>query len=55
MRMAESSLVEVEAKLRELQSFRDALAKNLTEWRKPGARKNRAAEFCALIENTVAE
>lgn len=52
IRLAESSLRGVEAKLRELQAFRDGLAKNLTEWRKPGARKNRAAEFCASIEKS---
>ncbi len=52
LRMAESSLAEVETKLRDLQAFRDALAKNVTEWRKSGARKNRAAEFCALIEDS---
>lgn len=51
LRMAEVSLVAVEAKLRDLQTFRDALTKNLTQWRKPGVRTNRAAEFCALIEN----
>lgn len=54
LHMAESSLVEVEAKLRDLQIFRDALAKNLTEWRKSGARKNKAPEFCALIESSGA-
>lgn len=55
LRMAESSLAEVEIKLRELHAFRDALAQNLAEWRKAGARKNRAAEFCALIESSGAK
>lgn len=52
LRMAETSLGDVEEKLRELHAFRDALTKNLAEWRKSGTRKNRAAEFCALIENS---
>lgn len=52
LRMAEASLVDVEAKLRDLQAFRDALIKNLGQWRRLTSRKNRAAEFCALIENS---
>lgn len=52
MHMAEASLAEIEAKLRELQTFRDALATNLARWRKQ-PRGNRAAEFCALIENSA--
>lgn len=52
LRMAEASLAEVETKLRDLQIFRDALAKNLVEWQTAGTRKNRAAEFCALIESS---
>lgn len=55
LRMAEDSLAEVEVKLRDLHAFRDALAKNLADWRKSGARKNRAAEFCALIESSAVE
>lgn len=53
VRMAEASLAEIEAKLRELQTFRDALATNLVRWRK-APRGNRAAEYCALIENSAA-
>ena len=52
IRLAEASLRAVETKLRELQSFRDGLANNLAEWRKTGTRRNRAAEFCALIEQS---
>lgn len=48
--MAEASLIEIEAKLRELQTFRNALATNLVRWRKH-PRGNRAPEFCALIES----
>lgn len=53
LRMAEASLADVEAKLRDLQAFRDALATNLAQWRKPGSWKNRAAEFCVLIEQAT--
>lgn len=52
IRMAEASLSEIETKLRELQTFRDALATNLVRWRKQ-PRGNRAAEFCALIETSA--
>ncbi len=55
LRMAEDSLAEVEVKLRDLHAFRDALAKNLADWRKSGTRTNRVAEFCALIESSQAE
>jgi len=52
IRIAEASLAETEARLRELQGFRDALAANLRRWRKQ-PRGNRAAEFCALIERSA--
>lgn len=55
LRMAETSLSEVETKIRDLQMFRDALAKNVAQWRKTGLRRNRAAEFCALIENSASD
>ena len=48
--MAEATLSETEAKLKELQRFRDALERNVKRW-KTLPRGPVAAEFCALIEN----
>jgi DNA-binding transcriptional MerR regulator len=51
--LAEASLGEVEARLRELSAYRDALARNLARWRRaPGQGAQSAAEFCALIERS---
>lgn len=50
--IAEATLEETEVKLRELQSFHDALAANVRRWRKLPARKKCAAEFCDLIESS---
>ncbi len=53
IRMAETSLGEVETKLRELQAFRDSLVENLARWRRASRKGARlAAEFCALIEKS---
>lgn len=52
--MAEATLSETEAKLKDLQDFRDALKKTLARWRKLSSRRAPlAAEFCALIESTA--
>ena len=49
--MAEATLAETEAKLSDMQSFADALRKNLARWRKaPTKRAHIAADFCKLIE-----
>ena len=51
--IAEATLSQTEAKLRELQSFRDALEKNVERWRRQAdAGGIAAAEFCKLIEST---
>jgi MerR family mercuric resistance operon transcriptional regulator len=50
--IAEATLSETETKLKELQHFRDALARNLTRW-KENAKPKAAAEFCALIESSA--
>lgn len=53
IRMAEASLGDVEAKLGELQAFRDDLARNLARWRRmSGQGAPLVAEFCALIEKS---
>lgn len=55
IRIAEASLSEVEAKLRELQAFRNGLTENLARWRRTSGKGARpAAEFCALIEKEPA-
>ena len=50
--MAEATLAETQAKLKELQRFRDALANHLARWKRNS--KKAPAEFCALIESTSA-
>jgi len=51
--IAEATLSETAEKLEELQSFHDALKKNVTRWRRlPSPSGRMAAEFCALIEST---
>lgn len=52
--IAEATLTETEAKLRELESFRDGLKQHVEQWRndtKSGGKM--AAEFCALIESSA--
>ena len=49
--IAEATLAETETKVKELQRFRDALARNLTRWKR-APQKATTAEFCALIEST---
>ncbi len=50
--MAEATLAETEAKLKEMQRFADALSENLARWRKMSGRGRRVAdEFCRLIES----
>jgi hypothetical protein len=51
--MAEASLSETESKLKQLQEFRDVLATNVRRWKRQ-AGGPMAAEFCALIESTLA-
>jgi len=50
--MAEATLSETQAKLKELEHFRDALANHLARWKRNS--KKAPAEFCALIESTSA-
>lgn len=50
--IAEATLAETEAKLRELQAFRDSLATNVRRWKRLPARRKCAAEFCDLIESS---
>lgn len=49
--MAETTLAETEAKLKELHEFHDALQRNVKKWKRQ-TRGPLAAEFCALIEAT---
>ena len=49
--MAEATLSETQAKLKELQHFRDVLAHHLARWKQNSKSKARA-EFCTLIEST---
>lgn len=49
--MAETTLAETEAKLKELHEFHDALQRNVKKWQRQ-TRGPLAAEFCALIEAT---
>src|SRR5439155_15818356 len=49
--MAETTLSETEAKLKQLESFRDALAYHLSRWKR-NSRSRAVAEFCTLIETT---
>lgn len=52
--IAEATLSETEAKLRELESFRDGLKKHVQQWRsKTQTGGKMAAEFCALIESSA--
>jgi DNA-binding transcriptional MerR regulator len=50
--IAEATLADTEAKLRDLQKFRDSLAANVKRWRNLPARRKCAAEFCDLIESS---
>lgn len=50
--MAEATLGETGSKLKELQRFRDGLARNLDRWKR-APKKATAAEFCALIESSA--
>ena len=52
--MAEATLSETETKLKELQTFRDALAANVRRWQRASSRGKVAAEFCELIESSGA-
>jgi MerR family copper efflux transcriptional regulator len=49
--MSEATLAKTEAKLKELQEFRDALARNLERWKRV-PRGRLVAKFCALIESS---
>ena len=49
--MAEATLAETQAKLKDLQQFHDALAHYLARWKQNSKSKARA-EFCRLIEST---
>ncbi|ODU25261.1 MAG: hypothetical protein ABS95_00625 [Verrucomicrobia bacterium SCN 57-15] len=52
--IAEATLSETEAKLRELQAFRDGLKKHVQQWRyKTQHGGKMAAEFCGLIESSA--
>lgn len=52
--IAEATLSETEAKLRELQAFRDGLKKHVQQWRnKTQSGGKMAADFCALIESSA--
>ena len=52
--IAEATLSETEAKLRELQKFRDGLKKQVRQWRaKTQSGGKMAADFCALIESSA--
>ena len=48
--MAEATLSETETKLKEMQRFREALARHLGRWKR-NSKSKAAAEFCALIES----
>jgi DNA-binding transcriptional MerR regulator len=51
--MTETTLAEIEGKLKELQKFRDALKAILVRWRQSSDQGGQiVAEFCALIEST---
>ena len=50
--MAEATLSETDSRLKELQRFRDGLARNLNRWKR-APKKATAAEFCALIESSA--
>jgi len=50
--MAEATLSETQARLKELEHFRYALAHHLARWKRNS--KKAPAEFCALIESTSA-
>lgn len=52
--MAEATLEETEVKLRSLQQFHDALARNVKRWRKAVSHTQCTTEFCALIESSAA-
>lgn len=52
--IAEATLSETENKLKELQRFRNALKRNVENWRTVNRSGGQmAAEFCALIESSV--
>jgi DNA-binding transcriptional MerR regulator len=48
--IAEATLSETETKLKEMQRFREALARHLSRWKR-NSKSRAAAEFCALIES----
>ena len=50
--MAQTTLVETEKKLKELQKFRDVLKANLARWQQSSEQGGQiVAEFCSLIES----
>ena len=52
--IAEATLSETEAKLKELEIFRDGLKKHVKQWRNQTQNGGEmAAEFCALIESSA--
>lgn len=52
--MAEATLRETEAKLQELENFRDGLRKQVQRWRsRTQSGEKMAAEFCTLIESSA--
>ncbi len=52
--IAEATLSETEAKLHELENFRDGLKKHVQQWRTKTQNGGKmAAEFCALIESSA--
>lgn len=51
--IAEATLSETEAKLQELEAFRDGLKKHVQQWRSKTQNGGKmASEFCALIESS---
>lgn len=52
--IAEATLSEAEAKLKELEDFRNGLKKRVQQWKRETKNGGRmAAEFCALIESSA--
>lgn len=51
LEIAEATLSDTEAKLKQLQSFHGTLAANLQKWRRLAGKGNLKAEFCKLIES----
>ncbi len=51
--IAEATLAETEAKLQDLEAFRDSLRRNLARWKRAPKKACALSDFCILIESAT--